>query len=430
MHDQRRNDASCGIRALPPDRTVVNGRMWGDHRVKDENIWKIWEIVDFLGPHLDSISPWILNGYQAARCPKWLRPDFHSLSTRRKSRHRRIITHHHLVRPPLWYSVMAFISDALFDVFMYFRIGNRNAPQEVMVVSQSGDCKRTACSDLMPCPEGKLRICAISDTHNRHRCITVPKCDILIHTGDILMTSRFRSEDSYISHYHDFADWLSEQQAEHIIVIGGNHDGPLENMTSNEVSSTIFKNSPNIHYLCNSHVDIAGYRFIGTPLSRGNSPNSGFQSKSFKSATETYFSQSAGREGSSSSSSSSSSREKQRESEGDPRNDTQQEVSMLPIALLTHGTCESLLNGIIHATAGNGNNGKTPTPTSTPTLVAHFYGHYHAMYGAKRIYQYNNNNNNLGTGGGSGGTGSHLSVCSSIMDSKYNPSNVPICVDL
>ena len=33
-------------------------------------------------------------------------------------------------------------------------------------------------------PARALRIACISDTHGRHRSITVPPCDVLIHAGD------------------------------------------------------------------------------------------------------------------------------------------------------------------------------------------------------------------------------------------------------
>ena len=235
---------------------------------------------------------------------------------------------------------MSFISDGIFDVFMYFRIGNTAAPLSVLKVSLSdGTSQKISHEDLEPVEEGRVRVIAISDTHNRHECVKVPPCDILVHTGDILMTSRFRSKASSLKHYQAFCAWIAEQPAKEVIITGGNHDAPLENMTADELKS-LFK-APHIHYLCNSHVDISGYRFIGTPLSKGSSGNNGFQSAAFKTATEEYFRSYRSTECTTGSSSSSR------------------------LVLCSHGTCESVVD------------------VMSSDICLHLYGHYHARYGAR-----------------------------------------------
>lgn len=72
------------------------------------------------------------------------------------------------------------------------------------------------------------RICMISDTHEQHREVKIPKCDVLLHAGDI-------TYNGDIPKLNDFDLWLMELKEEGIIqqaiVIPGNHDitfeGPL-----------------------------------------------------------------------------------------------------------------------------------------------------------------------------------------------------------
>ena len=275
----------------------------------------------------------------------------------------------------------AFVGDGLFDVFMYFRIGNRKAPKTVLQVEIStGTQTKVGQAELPAATHEVLRICAISDTHNRHRCVTVPPCDILIHTGDILMTSRFRSDAGVLKHYQDFGSWLAQQPARHIIVLGGNHDEPLEKMTASQISSDVFSSAPHMHYLCNSSVDIEGYRFVGTPLSRGSSLNNSFQSASFAAATTSYF-------------------EEYRDTE-----DKNREKAGRPTILLTHGTCEAV--------------------QALARPYVHFYGHYHDHYGAKLVRARGSHSD------AETNNDTFLSVCSSIMDRHYNPSNSPIILDV
>ncbi len=67
-----------------------------------------------------------------------------------------------------------------------------------------------------------VRIVAISDTHNYHKSVTVPPCDILVHAGD--STSR-----GYKHEVEDFGNWLrSLDQCTHKVCIAGNHDRSFE----------------------------------------------------------------------------------------------------------------------------------------------------------------------------------------------------------
>lgn len=61
---------------------------------------------------------------------------------------------------------------------------------------------------------------AISDTHGKHRKLTIPTCDILIHAGDAC-------QDGNQEQLDDFFLWFANQPARHKIFISGNHDLPF-----------------------------------------------------------------------------------------------------------------------------------------------------------------------------------------------------------
>lgn len=62
-----------------------------------------------------------------------------------------------------------------------------------------------------------MKIVHISDTHTKHAEITVPPCDMLIHSGDI--GSRTNTQELI-----DFLVWLEGQPATYKIWTAGNHD--------------------------------------------------------------------------------------------------------------------------------------------------------------------------------------------------------------
>jgi Icc-related predicted phosphoesterase len=65
------------------------------------------------------------------------------------------------------------------------------------------------------------KLCIIADTHRRHREITIPPCDILIHCGDMCT---FGGDPGTLD---DIDNWFAEVPAKHVICIGGNHDFQL-----------------------------------------------------------------------------------------------------------------------------------------------------------------------------------------------------------
>ena len=97
-------------------------------------------------------------------------------------------------------------------------------------------------------------IVAISDTHNHHDKLLLPKGDILIHAGDY---SNIGTKDDTIR----FLDWFSAQAHSVKIFIAGNHDFFPERKPE-EFKAMI---PGNVHYLCNELITAKGLRIWGSP---------------------------------------------------------------------------------------------------------------------------------------------------------------------
>ncbi|CAL5991941.1 Calcineurin-like_phosphoesterase [Hexamita inflata] len=69
-----------------------------------------------------------------------------------------------------------------------------------------------------------INISIISDTHGKHDQITkyLPGGDILFCAGDVCTSKRSNMG------INDFLDWATSLNYQHVILIGGNHDYPLE----------------------------------------------------------------------------------------------------------------------------------------------------------------------------------------------------------
>lgn len=112
----------------------------------------------------------------------------------------------------------------------------------------------------------KITIAAFSDTHGKHREITIPECDIAIFAGDI--------SAGYGSMYEtiDFLDWYSSQYlATEKIFILGNHDlfGDPERCTGRLLPqwfSDALERYTNLTYLYNNSVNIMGVNIWGSPV--------------------------------------------------------------------------------------------------------------------------------------------------------------------
>ena len=108
-----------------------------------------------------------------------------------------------------------------------------------------------------------MRIVAISDTHTKHKKVTIPECDVLVHAGD------FSWKGTYWEIFR-FMKWFSEQPAKHKIVIAGNHELTLDQTNRARFNSGAWAairsgREHNIYYLDNSEVVIDGIKFYGTP---------------------------------------------------------------------------------------------------------------------------------------------------------------------
>jgi hypothetical protein len=263
--------------------------------------------------------------------------------------------------------------DYFMEVFHSFRLGNR-APglTDCLYINYIDQDQYHSefinRMDLPPqCPKAdsnpsqkSLRIVLVSDTHQRHGTIgVIPKGDIFIHAGDILMTNRMLTTARSIQKLNEFNDWLSTIDCPSRIVICGNHDKVIEDLGHERVSELL----SNATYLQNSFVEINSIRIWGSPLSSGRSDNSAFQSRSF--ARETL-------------------KKIQAISEEDERG-----VDIL----VTHGPNHHLAQIV------------------QPKLL-HVWGHAHGAHGLHHL-------KNLAC----------PSVNASIMNTKYDPHQLPIVID-
>ncbi|MHA2066686.1 MAG: metallophosphatase domain-containing protein [Candidatus Thorarchaeota archaeon] len=77
-----------------------------------------------------------------------------------------------------------------------------------------------------------MRVICISDTHARHKDITIPDGDLLIHAGDFSMMG-------YDREVSEFKDWFSGLPHKHKIAICGNHEVGLEGLSASEIRSRL-----------------------------------------------------------------------------------------------------------------------------------------------------------------------------------------------
>jgi len=102
-----------------------------------------------------------------------------------------------------------------------------------------------------------MKLCVISDTHNRHRKLKIPPCDILIHCGD--WTSM-----GYKHEVEEFAKWINKQDAGHIIVVPGNHELYFERFLP-ESKKWFTDHCPTAHLLIDESIEIEGIKIHGSP---------------------------------------------------------------------------------------------------------------------------------------------------------------------
>jgi Icc-related predicted phosphoesterase len=103
-----------------------------------------------------------------------------------------------------------------------------------------------------------LKIVCISDTHTKHSLITIPECDILLHSGDFT----FKGEPDELK---DFAKWLEVQPADYIVCIPGNHEVWLEKNWK-EGCSILYEQCPRLIILNDSETNVEGLTIWGSPI--------------------------------------------------------------------------------------------------------------------------------------------------------------------
>jgi Icc-related predicted phosphoesterase len=101
-----------------------------------------------------------------------------------------------------------------------------------------------------------MLITTLSDTHMKHRKISLPKGDTIIHAGDITVNGR---EGEVIS----FLRWFAQLDYTYKIFIAGNHDFFFEEETEKYFSKII---PENIIYLNDSGATIEGLHIWGSPI--------------------------------------------------------------------------------------------------------------------------------------------------------------------
>ena len=139
-------------------------------------------------------------------------------------------------------------------------------------------------------PPNTLRLCFISDTHNKHKKLSCLPCDVdvLFHTGDM----QIKTQESMA----EFTTWIHSLGISQIVIIGGNHDKYLEKLGPKAVNLAlnVEGSQTTVTYLYNSGINVCGINVFGSPVSGGFSQNKAFQSQSVKddaiAAMETYTS--------------------------------------------------------------------------------------------------------------------------------------------
>lgn len=100
-----------------------------------------------------------------------------------------------------------------------------------------------------------MRAVLLSDTHNQHEKLVLPKGDILIHSGD------FSGTGNYADHYK-FSKWMGQQDFELKICVPGNHDRYSQDQTN--ITKQMFKDH-GVHLLIDEELEYKGKKFYGSP---------------------------------------------------------------------------------------------------------------------------------------------------------------------
>ena len=103
-----------------------------------------------------------------------------------------------------------------------------------------------------------LKIACISDTHQHHKKILMPNCDMIVHAGDF-------SYGGTHSETYKFLKWYGQQNAKYKLLVCGNHEVEISQ------NFDLLKNmceDRGIQLLHNSHTIIEGHTIFGSPYSK------------------------------------------------------------------------------------------------------------------------------------------------------------------
>jgi len=103
-----------------------------------------------------------------------------------------------------------------------------------------------------------MKICIISDTHGKHKQLSLPDAEMIIHCGDFTSVGKEHE-------VRNFMKWYSNlDQYKYKLIIAGNHDKLFEQSSS--WAKSLIPN--NIVYLEDSEIIIEGIKFYGTPVQK------------------------------------------------------------------------------------------------------------------------------------------------------------------
>lgn len=119
--------------------------------------------------------------------------------------------------------------------------------------------------------KGCLRLVLISDTHERHRLLSLPPGDVLIHCGDLLALNTHYTAETTARKLKDFNEWMAGLPYREKVVVAGNHDAGLEALGRSAASAALGA----CVYLENESRQLqCGLKVFGTPASVANSSHS------------------------------------------------------------------------------------------------------------------------------------------------------------
>lgn len=162
----------------------------------------------------------------------------------------------------------------LHDFYMYHRVGSEGPAELVVdfVPLHAGVhlAQRLPVDELPPKAAGVVRLIIISDTHERHRTVTLPAGDVFVHCGDILMSSSLPVQSRGVRVLADFNEWLATVPCTEKVVIGGNHDTALRRMPGVITNAVLLENTA-------AMLPASGLKVYGNPYSEGSSHNNAWQ---------------------------------------------------------------------------------------------------------------------------------------------------------